>query len=324
MSSAEPAHTRKLFMVLSARSLPYANICLNSLFRNAIEALDLTLITDDRADAVAIRHVLQSQTIANRHLWRIYEKSDADLRAREFYAAFPAVALFREGHPCWRKITDPPLFASPGDEIIILDPDVYFPNCFTFETTPPSGILLMRQRPNCLLPENIVRTAYATETRMADYTDIGVCQFRAPLDFVFINRLIEDLGGTELPRSMHVESIVWAALAERSGGGYLDPVVWRCFHNSVLSRVKRRLGRDGVATLGRLDFGRMKCFHAGGVAKYWLAGAEQAGHLSARHILTATFPVQPFVRYPKRKFERKMFLRQVARMLGVYRVLGSG
>jgi hypothetical protein len=324
MSGDETSATRKLFIVLSARSLPYAKLCIASLFRNAIESLDLTLITDDESEKDAIQQVMRSQTIADRHRWRVYSKADADMRAEGFYADFSAVARFRQGHPCWRKITDPPLFASPSDEIIILDPDVYFPNRFTFEPTPTSGILLMRQRPNCLLPESVVRTAYAADIAMADYTDIGVCQFRTPLDFVFIDRLIEDLGGANLPRSMHVESIVWAALAEHSGGGYLDPVAWRCFDNSVLSRMERRMGRTGVTTLGRLDFGQMKCFHAGGVAKYWLAEAENAGQLSAGHALAASTPVQAFVRYPKRKFERKIVLRQAARALGAYRVLGSG
>ena len=41
---------RRLFMVLSPRSLSYASLALKSLFRNAAEPIHLSLITDSLAD----------------------------------------------------------------------------------------------------------------------------------------------------------------------------------------------------------------------------------------------------------------------------------
>jgi len=111
-------------------------------------------------------------------------------------------------------VTDPPLFARDGEEMVILDPDVYFPNKFRFEPTPTSGLLLMRQAVNCLFPHELVRRAFDLGIAMADVTDIGVCQAYCPLDYEWLDDLIDRLGGAMLPRwSPHVESVIWAALA---------------------------------------------------------------------------------------------------------------
>ena len=45
-------------------------------------------------------------------------------------------------------MTDPLLLSRPGEEMLLLDPDLYFPNRFLFEATPSNGLSLMWQRPN--------------------------------------------------------------------------------------------------------------------------------------------------------------------------------
>ena len=49
---------RKLFMVLSPHSLPYARLALRSLFDNCVENFHLSLITDSLADAVLLSNEL--------------------------------------------------------------------------------------------------------------------------------------------------------------------------------------------------------------------------------------------------------------------------
>ncbi len=314
---------RKVYCVMGARSLRYATACIGSLLANADERLHLTLLTDSPEDAEALRGALVPLGAGTVHRVTVYDQHDADRRADEQFAAYPAIRAFRGGHPCWRKITDPVLYAAAGEEVIILDPDVYFPNRFRFEPTPATGLLLMWQRPNCLLPEPLVREAYAKRVAMADHTDIGVCQFRAPLPYAVLEDVLETLDTAPHARSMHVESIVWAALAERMGGGYLDPDSWHCFGNSVIGRLARRLGRDPMATLRGVGLGKVKAFHAGGIAKNWLVDAERTGLFADPKSLTAPTPVRPFVGYPRAKFERKMRNRDLARKLGLYAVLGG-
>ena len=161
-------------------------------------------------------------------------------------------------------------------------------------------------------------------SRWRDHTDIGVCQFRAPLDLAELDAVLTTLDTAPHARSMHVESIVWAALAERLGGGYLDPGAWHCFANSVASRVRRRMGRSGAATLAQIDFAPVKAFHAGGVAKNWLVDAERAGLFDGPHSHLAPTPIRPFVVYPRAKFAAKLRNRRIARKLGLYKILGSG
>tara|TARA_R110000782_G_scaffold78293_3_gene155905 strand:- start:91454 stop:92407 length:954 start_codon:yes stop_codon:yes gene_type:complete len=313
---------RNLYIVLSARSLPYARCCMASLARNAIEPLKVTLITDDASDKAALIDAIESFAIPETQIWQVFDKAEADHRAAKLYEAYPAIRAFREGHPCWRKITDPPLFAQPGEEMIILDPDVYFPNRFTFEPTPQTGLLLMWQHPNCLLPEEVVRKAFEDGVVMADHTDIGVAHARFPLDWQELERLITTLGGPSLPRSMHVESVIWAALAMSMGGGYLDPNHWHCYRNSLWARLRRKLGQSGVASLAALDIASFKCLHGGGEAKNWFPEAERVGVLSCRSELAAPSAIRPYEIFPRGKFERKFALRGLASRLGLYRLLG--
>ena len=149
---------RRLFMVLTPRSLSYARIAIESLFRNALEPFSLALITDSASDKETLLNEFRNLKTGSGNI-SIFDEADLSSRESETYALYPNIAKFRHGHPCWRKITDPILLSSDGEEITILDPDLYFPNKFRFEETPQSELLLMWQRPSCLLPADVVYNA---------------------------------------------------------------------------------------------------------------------------------------------------------------------
>ena len=314
---------RQIYCVMGARSLSYARSCLASLIRSCGEPVRLVIITDESQDVDEISTALQIIDPDRVSAWEVHGKAEADQRAKDYFADYPAIREFRNGHPCWRKVTDPALFSVPGEEMIIIDPDVYFPNKFAFEPTPDTGILLMWQRPNCLLPEDVVRTAFEAGVTMADHTDSGVCQTRA-VDWAFLEEMLLSIGGSQLPaNSMHVESIVWAALAVKQGGQHLDPLAWRCFDNGLMSRLARKAGKSGVAVLKDIDLSTAKCLHAGGVAKTCFVEAEKSGLFDTPRDLTQARDGQDYEIYPQSKFERKFKIRRMAERLGLYKLIAS-
>lgn len=127
-TSSPPAGRRKVYCVLSARSLPYARLAFESLFERNLESIDLCLVTDTREDALLLEECLQGIRIDGRHAARVIDSAALDDLAASRFAGFPHLQDFRAGHPCWRKITDPLLLADSGEEAIVLDPDTYFPN----------------------------------------------------------------------------------------------------------------------------------------------------------------------------------------------------
>ena len=314
---------RAVVCVMGAGSLRYAKACLASLIRNVAEPIELIVVTDGDKDVAAISAALAEVDAPRHSAWSVVGKAAVDAIAEERLAGQPAVRRFRNGHPCWRKITDPALVVAEGRPVVIIDPDVYFPNRFTFEPAPARGVLLMWQGPNCLLPQEVVETAFERQVALADHTDIGVAQVRG-IDWAYLETLLVELGDAALPTwSMHVESIVWAALAMREGGGYFDPTAWHCFANSVSVRLRRKMGRDGVAMLRDLNLQSAKCLHAGGVAKNWLVDAERAGLFDHPADLTAPTPVRPYQPFTRQKFDRKFRLRAVAAKLGLYKLLAQ-
>jgi hypothetical protein len=312
---------RRLFMVLSPRSLSYASLAIASLLRNAQEHLALTLITDSDEDKRTLIDLLDTTVSAQFPYDRkLGAFSDADMAEREslHFAAHSNLRAFRKGHPCWRKITDPILMSDDRQEMIILDPDLYFPNKFRFESTPNNGLLLMWQKPSCLLPEEVVQAAIDTGVALAHHTDIGVAQWRSPVDLEWLDWLIGKLGSSNLPRSMHVESIVWAALAMRVGGGHLDPQTWLCWHRSQYKRVLRRLGVGGPSILKFEPFDKIKCFHAGGEAKWWLAEAHKLGYLGGNRACLNETVLLPFTELTPNQFARLQNNRRRLRKTGYY------
>lgn len=314
---------RGVYCVLSSRSLPYARHAMATLVERSVDDLDLTLITDSAADKAALVEAMQQLAVPPRHRWQVAEQAEADERASAMLARHPNIAAFRFGHPCWRKVTDPMLFAPPGGEMVILDPDLYFPNRFRFEPTPAEGLLLMHQQPHCLLPHEVVIRAYDQGIRLAHHTDIGVAQVSNRLDLDFLDALIGRIGGKELPRAMHIESIVWAALAMHMGGGYLDPVHWHCWRNSQWKRVQRRFGASGRTVLRSERFQAMKCFHGGGIAKWWIPEALAAGDLPPPAELSEAKPPMPYEELTRSGYEATQRLKSWARRAGYYRLVKS-
>lgn len=309
---------RRVFFVLSARSLPYADKAIESLLKNAIEPLDITLITDFPEDKAAILEVVSGLSNPANHPWRVFDKQEADERANEQFKGYPFLQAFRHGHPCWRKVTDPLLFSQPGEEMIILDPDLYFPNQFTFEPTPDRQLLLMWQPPSCLFPPEVVQTAIRASIPLAHHTDIGVAHARAFIDLAWLDWLIQQLGGSSLPRIAHVESIVWAALAMRMGGGYLNPQHWHCWQHRQWKRLLLKCGVPGVQLLRWQNWDQMKCFHGGGIAKWWIIDAYQQGWIDRHHHLDQPTRNLPFVELTPAQYQQQQRFKQMIRQLGYY------
>jgi hypothetical protein len=207
--------------------------------------------------------------------------------------------------------------------MVLLDPDVYFPNRFQFEETPRSGLLLMWQRPNCLFPPPVVKTAIESGIPLAHHVDIGVSHWRASADLDWLDWLVGKLGGADLPRIMHVEAIVWASLAMRIGGGHLDPKYWKCWRRSPARRVLIKLGVNGVGILREEPWDKLKCFHAGGEAKFWLHDAREAGMLDGGAEHREPGEIIPFVELTPGHYARERAFKRVIQTFGYYRVFRS-
>jgi hypothetical protein len=311
---------RRLFVVLSPRSLPYARLGIRSLFRNADESFELTLVTDSESDKNELTEELNliSPNTSKARSWRIFGDGELSEREADKFAGFNHLRSFRRGHPCWRKITDPILLSEDRQEMVVLDPDVYFPNRFRFEPTLERGLLLMWQKPSCLLPPEVVENALNAGIGLAHHTDIGVAQWRMPIELDWLNWLLSKIGPGTLPRNMHVESIVWAALAMRIGGGYLNPKFWLCWRRTQTKRLLRKFGATGSKILSLDPFSEVKCFHAGGEAKWWLSEAADAGILDTNEFHLAESQRLPFVRFTSREFKIIQRNRALLKRFGYY------
>ncbi|GEM_PF-1044052 len=288
---------RSVFLILSPKALPYASICLETLFSNALETLNIRLITDSDADKQTLIDAVSAIAEAQNHQWQVFSKRDADARADEQFRDLPHLQTFRNGHPCWRKVTDPLLFVQDGEEMIILDPDLYFPNQFTFEATPERSLLLMWQPPSCLQPLETVQATFDASVKLAHHVDIGVAQWRRPVDLDWLNWFLGAIGGENIPRSMFVEAIVWSALAMQMGGAYLDKKRWHCWYNDHWKRVLIKGGFSITRILVMENMKQVKCFHATGPCKWWLKEACESGQLKGGNRLdrpSRTFPLTEF------------------------------
>jgi hypothetical protein len=329
MNPTSPSATppRQVYMVLSPRALGYARLALRTLLTQSDEPLHLRLITDSAEDKRTLETAVAELAPEARHtVVVIAEEELADAEAKTF-GSLENLRRFRHGHPCWRKITDPLLIGAPGDELVLLDPDLLFPNRFRFEPTPASGVLLMWQRPNCLLPPEVVRAAIHSEIRLARHVDIGVSHWRLSPgleELEWVDWLVGKLGGASLPRAMHVEAIVWSAIAMRFGGGYLNPDAWVCWHRTQTKRLRRKLGASGQAILRAEDWSRMKCFHAGGEAKWWLDEAQRSGLIKPGQPQLAPTPNLPFVELTESRYEGEQRAKNLIGNLGYYRLFGAG
>jgi hypothetical protein len=304
-------------MVLSPRSLSYSRGALESLFRNCLEPIQLRLITDSQQDKEELSDAVAALGTGP-HQWAVYSEKDLAEREEALLSGYDALRAFRRGHPCWRKITDPLLLSDPGAELVLLDPDLYFPNRFQFEETPQSGLLLMWQLPNCLFPPEVVRTAIGKGIRLSHHVDIGVAHWRASVDLEWLAWLVAELGGSKLPRSMHVEAIVWAALAMRVGGGHLDPRYWKCWRRSPAKRIRIKLGASGSSILRPEPWGELKCFHAGGEIKRWMNEVRALGLMDGQGTHSVPGRVLPFVELTPAHYAREQAFKRALQSLGFY------
>ena len=312
---------RHVYMVLSPRSLSYSRGALESLFRNSIEPIHLRLITDSKQDKEELSDAVVALDTGP-HQWAVYSEEDLAEREEALFAGYDHLRVFRRGHPCWRKITDPLLLSDPGAELVLLDPDLYFPNRFQFEETPQSGLLLMWQQPNCLFPPAVVKTAISKGIRLAHHVDIGVAHWRGSEDLDWLDWLVAELGSSKFSRSMHVEAVVWAALAMRIGGGYLDPGYWKCWRRSPEKRLRIKLGASGPGILRSEPWSHLKCFHAGGEAKRWLNAVPGFGLLDGQATHSVPGRVLPFVELTPAHYAREQAFKRVLQSLGYYRLFG--
>ncbi len=310
--------TRNLFFILSPKALPYFEQCVKSLFLNALEPLDIKLISDSADDKQTLCVFLSKIDNPLDHKWQVFDKSDVDERGNEKFRTFKNLQAFGNGHPCWRKITDPLVFANDGEEIIVLDPDLYFPNKFTFEPTPEGTILLMWQPPSCLQPPESVQAAFNASVKLAHHVDIGVAQWRKPVDLEWLDWFLGELGGKNIPRSMFVEAIVWSALAMKIGGAYLEPRRWHCYYNSHWKRVLIKSGFPMTRLLQMENLRQAKCFHATGPCKWWIKEASEKGMFKSGNTLDQPSKIFSLVEFTSRRYELEQNIKSFLRKIGYY------
>jgi hypothetical protein len=185
----------------------------------------------------------------------------------------------------------------------------------------------MWQKPNCLFPASVVDAALRNRIPLAHHVDIGVAHWRASAELDWLDWLVQKLGIADDPNAkfaMHIEAIVWAAIAMREGGGYLPSEHWRCWRRSQRVRLLRKLGVAGPQLIRNEPFSSMKCFHAGGEAKYWLEGAKQRAWLDANGVLDQPGKIRPFVELTPRVYRRDQAMKSWLKKSGYYSLFPSG
>jgi hypothetical protein len=179
----------------------------------------------------------------------------------------------------------------------------------------------MWQPPSCLLPDDVVMRVYALGVKLAHHVDIGVAQLRNSMDLDWLDWFIGALGGSSIPRVMHVEAIVWSALAMRMGGGYFDAETWYCWQYRQWKRIALKLGVSGVTVLRGEPLRKVKCFHASGVAKWFVKDACERNLFAAPlEISTFTAP-RDYVELTMREYLNDQRVKRFVRRLGYYKIM---
>ena len=272
---------RRVFILMSSSALPYAHPCIRTMLENSVEPVHLRLIADDPDE----RRILEEETaryiVPGRAEIDVIDEAEVADRIATRYPGMEGLRGLHVGHPCWRKIIDPLALSEPDDEVIVTDPDLFFPNRFDFEPTPPDGVMMMRQGPNCMLPPEAVRIAFDKGMYLAKHVDIGVAQLRAgAVDPEWLNWAATDIAVERFHRYMHVEPIIWSAMAMRIGGRHLDPAAWRCWQRGKVKRLAVAAGVPGRWTLRLEPLPRLKCIHVSGPSKWWVQEGLADGSLT--------------------------------------------
>jgi hypothetical protein len=162
---------------------------------------------------------------------------------------------------------------------------------------------------------------------LAHHVDIGVAHWRAQVDLEWLEWLLGQLGVGDYLNAkfiMHIEAIVWAAIAMHVGGGYLAPGYWHCWRRSQRVRLLRTLHVPGPQLLRHESFATMKCFHAGGEAKYWLQEAKERGWLDSDKSLDKIGAVLPFIELTPGAYRREQAIKSSLRRVGYYSLFSRG
>ena len=317
---------RRVFILLSSHALPYAKFCIRTMLANSMEPVALRLIADNADEKAILARETAQYAIPGKGTIEIIAKEEVSDLLASRYPGKAGLRALHEGNPCWRKITDPLVLSEPDEEIIVADPDLLFPNRYMFEATPPEGIMLMRQGPNCLFPPAAVRATFDLGVKLANHVDIGVAQLRAgTVDIDWLDWLCSGLDLDAYRPFMHIEAIIWSAMAMRFGGRHLDPASWHCWERGKLKRLAVAAGVPGPWTLRFEPLDRVKCIHVSGPSKLWVSAAMESGSLKEFHNDRCEPSVGPDYRELTAKgYEREQSLKAAVRRLGYYKLTKSG
>lgn len=316
---------RRVFLLMSSKALPYAGLAIQTMLANSDQPIHLRLIADDAAEQEILAAGTAGFATPESRI-EVIGKDEVSDRLADRFPGLSGLRALHEGHPCWRKITDPLALSDPDDEIVVVDPDLFFPNRFAFEATPGTGVMLMRQGPNCLYPPAAVRAAFDQGLKLANHVDIGVAQLRTgAVDPDWLDRVAVGLDLARFRPFMHIEAILWSALAMRFGGRHLDPSAWRCWERGKLKRLAVAAGLPGHWTLKLEPLDRAKCIHVSGPSKWWVQEALAQGSLKEIHAeRTAPSHGPAYVELTRAGYEREQRLKGLAGRLGLYRLASSG
>lgn len=316
---------RRVFILLSSHAMDYARICIRTMLTNADEPLHLHLVVDNEAEAVIFRDEMARMSLPATATVEVVAKEAVSDRLAVRHPDKAGLRALHEGHPCWRKIIDPLVLSDPEDEIIVTDPDLLFPNRYRFEATPLEGIMVMRQKPNCLFPPDAVRATFGLGVRLANHVDIGVAQLRAgAVDMDWLDWLVRGLDVARFRPFMHIEAILWSAMAMRFGGHHLSPAAWRCWERGKLKRLAVGAGLPGHWTLRLEPLASVKCIHVSGPSKWWVTEAMAAGNLrETLNDCRAPSEGPLYVELTLAGYKREQRLKALVGRLGLYRLTGS-
>lgn len=315
---------RRVFILLSSKALPYARLCIRTLLANSTEPVRLHLVVDNLEEQRILIAETAQYAIAGRAEILVVSKEEVSDRLSDRFAAMPGLRALHEGHPCWRKIVDPLVLSDADDEIIVTDPDLFFPNRYRFEATPAEGVMMMRQGPNCLFPPAAVRATFDTGVHLANHVDIGVAQLRAgAIDPAWLDWLCGRLDLQTYRPFMHIEAILWSAMAMRFGGRHLAPSAWRCWERGQIKRLAVAGGVPGHWTLRFERLASVKCIHVSGPSKWWVVKALEAGGIrETLNDCTAPSVGPEYRELTRADYEGEQRLKAWAGRLGYYRLTG--
>ncbi len=316
---------RNVFILLSSHALPYAKVCIRTMLNNSVEPLRLRLVVDNYSEKSLIEAALSEIETPQDNLVEVVAKEEVQALLHKRFPGKKGLIQLHEGHPCWRKIIDPLVLCAEDEEFIVTDPDLYFPNLYSFEPTPNRGVMMMYQGPNCLLPPAAVRSVFDMGVKLANHVDIGVAQMRVgALDLDWLDWLVLGMDVERFRHFMHIEAIIWSTIAMKIGGEHLNPYAWKCWQRGHIKRVAVALGVPGKWTLKLEPLAQMKCIHVSGKSKWWVTESLESGFLkeTRNRIDTPTQGVA-YRELTKSYFEREQKLKTAAKKLGYYKLTKS-